>query len=80
MKLALIGAVAVAAAAFATPVLAQAVVEDPSYCAKFYPNASCQDLIAGNSYRDWHNESVLMPHQATESNAYRYHGGPKYND
>src|SRR4051812_21140461 len=40
MKLALIGAAAVAATAFATPVLAQAVVEDPGYCAQFYPNAN----------------------------------------
>ena len=34
MKFALIGAAAVAAAAFATPVLAQAVIEDPGYCAQ----------------------------------------------
>ena len=48
MKLALIGAAAVAAAAFATPALAQAVVEDPGYCAQFYPNANCQNLGPGN--------------------------------
>ena len=34
MKLALIGAAAVIAAAFATPALAQAVIEDPGYCAQ----------------------------------------------
>jgi hypothetical protein len=80
MKSALIGAAALAAAAFATPVLAQAVVEDPGYCTQFYSNGSCQDLAPGNPYRDWQNQDVLMSHQATDNNAYRYHGGPKYND
>lgn len=59
MKLALIGAAAVVAAAFATPVLAQAVIEDPGYCAQFYPNANCQNLGAGNPYTDggyWRND------------------------
>ena len=40
MKFALIGATVVAAAAFATPVLAQAVISDPGYCAQFYPDAN----------------------------------------
>ena len=44
MKLALIGAAAVAAAALATPAMAQAVIEDPGYCAQFYPNGNCQYL------------------------------------
>jgi hypothetical protein len=59
MKLALIGAAAVIAAAFATPALAQAVIEDPGYCAQFYPNANCQNLGAGNPYTDggyWRND------------------------
>jgi hypothetical protein len=59
MKLALIGAAAVVAAAFATPALAQAVIEDPGYCAQFYPNANCQNLGAGNPYTDggyWRND------------------------
>jgi hypothetical protein len=58
MKFALIGAAAVAAAAFATPALAQAVIEDPGYCAQFYPNANCQNLGAGNPYTNggyWQN-------------------------
>ena len=51
MKLALIGAAAlVAAAASVTPALAQAVISDPGYCAQFYPNANCQNLGAGNPY------------------------------
>ena len=59
MKLALIGAAAVIAAAFATPALAQAVIEDPGYCAQFYPNANCQNFGAGNPYTDggyWRND------------------------
>jgi len=59
MKLALIGAAAVIAAAFATPALAQAVIEDPGYCAQFYPNANCQNLGPGNPYTDggyWRND------------------------
>ncbi len=52
MKRALIGAVAVAVAAFATPALAQAVIEDPGYCAQFYPDANCQNLGPGNPYTD----------------------------
>ena len=44
MKFALIGGAALAAAAFATPVLAQQVIDDPARCAQFYPNANCQNL------------------------------------
>jgi hypothetical protein len=86
MKLALIGAAAVAAAAFATPVLAQAVIEDPGYCAQFYPDANCQNLGPGNPYTDgdfrWNGSAMVLGHatQSTENEAYRYHGGPKSND
>ena len=52
MKFALIGATVVAAAAFATHVLAQAVISDPGYCAQFYPDANCQNLGPGNPYTD----------------------------
>ena len=52
MKLALIGAAAVAAAALATPAMAQAVIEDPGYCAQFYPNGNCQYLEPGIPYTD----------------------------
>jgi hypothetical protein len=76
MKLALIGVAAIAAAAFATPVLAQGVVEDPSYCAQSYPNANHRNLGAGNPY----TYCSLMPHPVADNNARRYHGGPKYND
>jgi hypothetical protein len=86
MKSALIGAAAVAAAAFATPALAQAVIEDPGYCAQFYPNANCQNLgpnnpyTNGGYYRGWQNGNAMMLHQPAEPDAYRYHGGPKSND
>jgi hypothetical protein len=86
MKLTLIAAAAVAAAAFATPALAQAVIEDPGYCAKFYPNANCLNLGPGNPYTDggyWRNESAMVPNhamQSAETTRYRYHGGPKLND
>jgi hypothetical protein len=86
MKRALIGAAAVAAAAFATPAFAQAVIEDPGYCAQFYPDANCQNLGPGNpyddvgNYRNWKSEYAIMSHQAAEPDAYRYHGGPKSND
>ena len=40
MKLALIDAAAVAATAFATPAMAQTVIEDLDYCAQFNPNVS----------------------------------------
>jgi hypothetical protein len=50
MKLALIGAAAVAAAASVTPALAQEVIENPGHCAQYYPNANCQNLGPGNPY------------------------------
>jgi hypothetical protein len=81
MKRALIGAVAIATAGFAAPVLAQAVIEDPGYCAQFYPNPNCQNLGLDNPYSDgryYHNDPRVT--QASEANAYRYRGGPKSND
>jgi hypothetical protein len=68
MKHALIGAAALAAAAVATPALAQAVIDDPGYCAQYYPNANCQNLGPGNPYtsgispNDWHNGNAAMVH------------------
>jgi hypothetical protein len=86
MKLALIGAAAVAATAFATPVLAQAVIDNPGNCAQFYPNANCQNLGPGNPYTDggyyrqWRNGNAKMPHHAAERDADRYNGGPESGD
>ena len=79
MKFALIGAAAVAAAAFATPALAQAVIEDPGYCAQFYPNANCQNLGPGNPYTDggyyrnnWPNGYAMMAHHSRH-HRHRHH-------
>ena len=86
MKLALIGAAAVAASAFATPALAQAVIQDAGSCPQFYYSENCLNLglsnpySDGSDYRDRQNADAVMSHQVVESNAYRYHGGPKYND
>ena len=80
MKIALIGAAAVAAAAFATPALAQSIIENPGRCEQFYREANCQNLGAGNPYTDvgyWRNGSAT---QSAESEPYLYHGGPKSND
>jgi opacity protein-like surface antigen len=46
-RFALFGA-ALLATALASPALAQAVVEDPGYCAQYYPNANCQNYGPGN--------------------------------
>jgi hypothetical protein len=73
MKLAFIGAAAVAAAAFVTPALAQTISSNPRYCAQFFPNASCKTYRNDN----WQNGMAM---QTIDNNAYRYHGGPKYND
>ena len=86
MRIALIGVAAVAAAAFATPAMAQAVIEEPGYCAQFYPGANCQNLGPGNPYTEggyWRNGNAMMLGHVTESaepEPYRYHGGPKSND
>jgi hypothetical protein len=44
-----LGVVAVLSSS-ATPVLAQAVIQEPGYCAFFYPNANCENKGPGNPY------------------------------
>ena len=44
----LLSAAAIVAAAIASPALAQQVIYEPGYCAKFYPNANCQNIGPGN--------------------------------
>ena len=76
MKFALIGAAALTAAAFATPALAQAVIEDPGYCAQFYPNANCQNLGPGNPYTNggyWQNGNASV--ESRWHRHYRMHRG-----
>jgi hypothetical protein len=48
----LFGAVALLSTTIATPVLAQQVIQEPGYCAFFYPNANCQNKGPGNPYTD----------------------------
>ena len=54
----LVGAVAVLSSVYATPVLAQAVVQEPGYCAFFYPNANCQNKGPGNPYGNYRQTAV----------------------
>src|SRR6478735_2536662 len=49
----LFGVVAVLSSLSATPVLAQAVIQEPGYCAFFYPNANCQNKGPGNPYGNY---------------------------
>src|SRR3984893_8812686 len=46
----LFGAVVVLSTAIAAPVPAQQVIQEPGYCAQFYPNANCQNKGPGNPY------------------------------
>jgi hypothetical protein len=51
MRPGLLGAAAVVvSSALASPVMAQQVIENPGYCAQYYPNANCQNLGPGNPY------------------------------
>jgi hypothetical protein len=47
IKAAVLGA-ALLATAFSSEAHAQAAVEDPGYCAQYYPNANCQNYGPGN--------------------------------
>ena len=47
-----LGAAAVLTAISFTPVQAQAVMQEPAYCAQFYPGANCQNKGPGNPYTD----------------------------
>jgi hypothetical protein len=70
MKSVLIGAAAIAAAAFVTPALAQDVRPADPYA-------------YGGYYRGWWNGYAMMPDYArqwADTYEHRYHGGPKEND
>ena len=45
-------AAAILASVVATPALAQAVIDEPGYCAQFYPTANCNNKGPGNPYTD----------------------------
>ncbi len=71
MKFAFIGAAALVAAASATPALAQAVIEDPGYCAQFYPNANCQNRGPGSPYYGIGYQRQAYPDQAYRDRGWR---------
>jgi hypothetical protein len=82
----LLGAVAVLSSLSATPVLAQAVIQEPGYCAFFYPNANCQNKGPGNPYgnyeqpaaqrNDWSSgETVGMASKRTRVHRSGHHRG-----
>jgi hypothetical protein len=48
----LFAVVAVLSSLSATPLLAQAVVDEPGFCAFYYPNANCQNKGPGNPCTD----------------------------
>ena len=50
-KYALFGA-ALLATTLVSHAHAEPVIEDPGYCAEFYPNANCRNLGPGNPYTD----------------------------
>ena len=50
-KYALFGA-ALLATTLVSHAHAELVIEDPGYCAEFYPNANCRNLGPGNPYTD----------------------------
>src|SRR6202008_3813502 len=75
MKFVLIGPASFVAAASVTPALAQQVIEDPGYCAQFYPNANCQNLGPGNPYTDggYFRNDRQYGHASVEHHRYRHH-------
>jgi hypothetical protein len=94
MKIALIGAALIAAAALSTPASAfPRVVTNPGYCAQFYPNANCQDYGPGNPYTgsyqagqgNWQNgyarmgSSRMGSSQMGRTHAMRHHRGMRHN-
>jgi hypothetical protein len=55
----LLGAVmTVLSCGIVTPVSAQAVIQEPGYCAFFYPNANCQNKGPGNPYGNYQQPAV----------------------
>ena len=74
MKLALLGAAALAATALVTPVKAQEVITNPGRCAQYYPNANCQNLGPGNPYTNGGYRAWYGNDEAAWRNGYAYMG------
>jgi len=76
----LLGAVAVLSSLSATPMLAQAVMSEPAYCAQFYPTANCQNKGPGNPYGHYQQpagagETVGMPPKLARAHRSGSHRG-----
>ena len=59
---------------FVSPVLAAPpVIENPAWCAQFYPNANCQNYGPGNPYTSggWRGGYARMHHHRWH---HRHHG------
>src|SRR5258708_1790625 len=68
-KLGLLGAAAVVlSSALAGPAMAQQVITNRGYCAKFYPDANCQNKGPGNPYTGDYQRRIAA------RNAYRNNG------
>jgi hypothetical protein len=52
MSIKQLGAAVILSAITFTPAQAQAVMQEPAYCAQFYPGANCQNKGPGNPYTD----------------------------
>ena len=83
----LLGAAAVLSSLSATPMLAQAVMQEPAYCAQFYPAANCQNKGPGNPYGNYQQpagpwsagETVGMPPKLVRAHRSGYHRGAHGN-
>jgi len=83
-KFAILGAGVLGAALLATtlagPARAQAVVEDPGYCAQYYPTANCQNYGPGTRSiqrsfpNDWQGSSARVYHRYHRHQHHRHHG------
>ena len=82
MRLALIGAVAVVAIAFADSAQAQ-TAEDLGYRVQFYSNVNGRNQGVGpltDDSRVWQAGNAMTLLHVNEPDRYHYHGGPKSND
>ena len=84
-KFAILGAGVFGAALLTTtlagPARAQAVVEDPGYCAQYYPTANCQNYGPGNPLyphgvfrNDWQSSSARVHNRYHRYLSHRHHG------
>jgi hypothetical protein len=66
----ILAAAAVFVSALAGPATGQEVIQNPGYCAQFYPNANCQNKGPGNPYTGRYQRQVYRD-QAYRDRTYR---------